>query len=237
MAILHRFVLDGARLACAALVALSLSACASAGRLAEYDFRGRSLAVVSSVPPHPEVVIEDLPDPRERSWWQALIRAGSEVVRDQQAERVGEKLEAAKQTVDVSGLMADDVLARAARLLRATPVASVEEADFEIEVQVGSYGIKASTWDSNADFFIRAEVLLLDSQTGRRIWQEEVDASDPIDVSRWGAGGPLGNLLTARALADLSVSEVERALRGLAAYSAGKLAEKLEAGMERAGLR
>ncbi len=237
MAAYLRSRVGGLALAGAPLVLLSLSACASAGRLAEYEFRGRSLAVVSTLPPHPQVIIEDLPEFEQRSWWEALIRAGTEVVRDAQAEGVGEKMARAAQTVDVSVLMADDVLARAARLLRATPVASSEGADFEVEIRVTEYGIKAGSWDANADFFIKAEVLLLDGQTGERIWDDQVDAFDPIDASRWGGRGALGNLITARALAELSVEEIEGALRDLARFSAVKVAEKLEAGLEKAGLR
>ncbi len=217
--------------------ALLLSGCASAGHLGEYDFRDRALAVVSTHPPQPRVVIVDAPEVEERSWWRALIRVGTEVVRDAQADRAGEKMARAAEAVDVSALMADGVLERAATLLRARAVSSVQDADFEMEVRVTEYGIRADSWDSAAGFFIKAEVLLLDGETGRRIWGEEVDAWDPINPNRWGLGGSLGNLLTARALSDLSVSEIEGALEALGAYSAMEVAEKLEAGLERAGVR
>ena len=218
---------------------LLLSSCASAGRLAEYDFRDRGLAVVSTLPPQPIVVVEDF-DPDEgvgRGWWRALLHWGSEAVRDSQAQGAGEKLAEAAQTVDVSTLMGDEVLERAARLLRARAVPSVQDADFEVEVRVREYGIRAGTWDGQADYFVKGEVLLLDGETGLRIWKDDVDASDAISRRGWPSGGTVGNLLTARDLGNLSVEEIQGALAGLAEFAAVKMAERLEAGLEKAGLR
>jgi len=195
--------------------------------------------VVSTLPPQPIVVVDDFGpgDEAGRPWWQALLHLGSEAVRDSQAERVGEKLAEAAQTVDISTLMADGVLERAARLLRARAVPSVQEADFEVEVRVREYGIRAANWSGQADYFVKGEVLLLDSETGRRIWKDDVDASDPINPRGWRPGGTVGNLLTARDLGNLSVEEIEGALAGLAGFAAMKMAERLEAGLERAGVR
>jgi len=211
-----------------------LSSCASSGRLREFDFRDRGLAVVTIAPPNPRVFTDDFIEAEDRGWFENLIRFGSKVARDAQAEEAGEKLARASQEVDVAGLMGDRVLERSARLLRARPLASVEGADFELEVRVKEYGIRADSWDSHADFYIQAEVLLLDSRTGDRIWREEVDARDPISSGSWAAGGPLGDLVTAQALGSLSVEEMKDALADLAIYSADRIFQELEGAWDRA---
>jgi hypothetical protein len=70
-------------------------ACASTGRLAEFDFRDTGLAVVTITPPHPRVLTGDSHDPDER---------------DAQAERAAEKLAEASDREDVAGLMGERVL-------------------------------------------------------------------------------------------------------------------------------
>jgi hypothetical protein len=210
-----------------------LTGCASSGRLAEFDFRGAALAVVNIAPPRPQVFTADFFDPGG-GWLETVVRIGSEMARDAQAERAGEKLAEASEQVDVAGLMAERVLERGAQLLRARPVESVVDADYEIEVRVKEYGIRADSWDSHADFFIQAEVLLLESVTGDRIWKEGVEARDPINPGTWGAGGSLGNIITAQALGRLSVAEMREALEDLAVYSADAITTKLQEGLDRA---
>jgi hypothetical protein len=210
-----------------------LAGCASSNRLNEFNFRGAGLAVVTVAPPHPQVFTQDFYGPEDRGWLRSLLRIGSEMARDAQAERAGEKLAEASEEVDVAGLMADQVLERSARLLRARAVESVTEADFELEVRVQEYGIRADSWDSHADFFIHAEVLLLESSTGSRIWKESVEARDPINPGSWSSGGALGNLITAQALGRLSVAEMKEALEDLAVYSADHITSGLEEGLDR----
>jgi hypothetical protein len=228
------------KLSLVALTVLSASlsqACASAGHLAEYDFRGRNLASVNLAPPRPEIFSSGLWSAEGQEWWSQLIRVGTEIAREVQADEARKKLEEAAETVDVATLMADRVLEQGARLLRAQPVTTIQEADFEIETRIKQYGIQANSWDAQASFFFDAEVSLLDSRTGRKIWDADVQASDPINPSGWGAGVDLGNIITAQALARLSVEEIQLALRALADYSAEAVVDELAAGLEKAGKR
>jgi len=192
------------------------------------------LAVVTIAPPNPRVFTDDFIEAEDRSWFENLVRFGSKVARDAQAEEAGEKLAQASQEVDVAGLMADRVLEQSARLLRARPLTSLEGADFELEVRVKEYGIRADSWDSHADFYIQAEVLLLESGTGDRIWREEVDARDAISSGSWAGGGLLGDLVTAQALGSLSVEEMKAALADLAICSADRIFQELQAAWDRA---
>jgi len=183
------------------------------------------------------VIDDSFEEEEDRKWWQELLHLGSHVARDYQADQVGEKLWRAADSVDIAGLTADGVLERAADLLRGRPVESIQESDFQIEIRIKEYGIAAGSWDARAFFFVKADVFILDGETGRRIWKESVDASDPVNPHGWLFGGTLANLVSARELSNLSVSEIRDALVGLADYSAVKVAEKLEAGLEKAGVR
>lgn len=114
--------------AVAALVSTSCGG--SKHRLAEYDFRGRTLAVVTIAPPYPEVLSSTSLDPKTDNPVEAILRVGSEIAREASARRVRARLDSAAKAVDVSGRMGDRALRNAARHLRATPVA--EAGDYEL---------------------------------------------------------------------------------------------------------
>jgi len=207
--------------------------CASARRLAEYDFADRSLAAVTTTPPRPSIEVPDLGRAAggEGGLLGAVIRVGAELARDYEAWKAGPKLERAAALADVSGRLSDGVLERSALLLRANPVQSVRDADFEMVVEVSEYGIDFSDWDGAARWFIQAEVTLNDRE-GARIWRAEVNERE--DVREGVGGGAVGDILTARALATMTEEEMAEALRGLADYSAERIARKLRQGLEKA---
>lgn len=212
---------------------LGLGGCASAGRLAEYSFEGRDLAVVTTTPPRPTI---DTPEEFDTEGGEggllgAVIRIGAELARDYEAWKAGPKLERAADMADVPGRLSERVLERSAGILRAEPVDRVQEADFEMVVVVRDYGIDFSDWDGAARWFIRAEVTLNDAE-GARIWRTEVDEKD--DVREGTPSGAVGDILTARALADMTEEEMAEALQGLAEYSAERIARKLRDGLEKA---
>lgn len=219
----------------AALTALALGACANTGRLAEYDFRDRTVAVVTTTPPRPEVFTgdwfldegEDSEGEDSGGILRFLFRLGSEIVREVEAHEARQRLDEAAELVDVSDRMAGRLLDQAARLLRARPVESVRDSDFEIEVFVDAYGIEADSWDSRAQFFLKAELLLLDGETGEEIWRTDVDASSPVNSRSGDYGATANTAITAAALASLSVEEMALALESLADFSANHLVEKL----------
>ncbi len=208
-----------------------LSSCASTGRLAEFDFRGRPLAVVATATPPPSVLTGFHRPQEGEGWLGAIFRWGSEMAVDAQAERAAGRLAEVAQDMDLAGHMGDRVLERGTAILRARPVTSVQDADFELEVRVREYGIRADSWDGRADYFIKARVLLLQGRTGERIWKGDVDARDPITSVAW--GGTVGNLVTAQALGRLSEPDMKAALKAMAFYAGERIAEKLREGMER----
>ncbi|HEX7090542.1 MAG TPA: hypothetical protein VF192_10450 [Longimicrobiales bacterium] len=211
-----------------ALAVLTLSACSNKQRLGEYDFRGRTLAVVTIAPPHPDVFSGaslGRVDPDDAVG--LLLRAGTEAVREVSAYRVREKLERAAREVDVSGRMSARVLENGARHLRARPVADPRP-DYELEVRVRRYGIVAASWTEDAYFSIDAVVTLLDGATGRRIWRTDVYAHDPVLATVVGVGDrSVTNVLTAARLAALSEEEIRRAFESLADFAADAVVAEL----------
>lgn len=206
---------------------LVASGCSNKQRLGQYDYRGRTLALVTVGPPHPEVFRDlvlhvDRDDPVG-----TLISVGSEVAREVQAHGVRERLDSAAAAVNVSERIADRTLVNAARHLRATPAEEPARADYELEVRVRRYGIVASSWSAPASFLVDVDMMLMEGATGRRIWKTRVREHDEIQPAVWSLGGrPVTSVVTAIQLATMSTQEIERALESLADYAADQMLEK-----------
>jgi len=215
-----------------ALVAVQSASCRGTGRLSEYEFNQRTLAVRSSIPPHPEVLTGpwffDWPTDPVR----AVIRAGTRIAREVEAAEVRARLDSAAASIDVAGRLAGRAHDRASFHLRADPVRDERAADFLLEVIVHEYGIDAEDWEAAAHFYVEARLVLIDGHDGTQIWDTKVTSRDRIAPALF-APGVVRDVVTARALAGQSVAEIERALERLADYSADRITERLREAMEK----
>jgi hypothetical protein len=219
-----------------ALLSAAAGGCASAGRLAEYDFRDRPVAVVTVAPPRPDVFTDDDLWFGGGSLLEVAVRVASDIARDVQAERARARLDSAVAVVDVPARMSARVLEQGARELRGRAVANVQDAEFEIELRVKRYGIEADSWDDQASFTIEADVLILDREDRSQIWKAGVDEREAVSSATLGRALPdvVGGAVTAGQLASLSVAEMARALEALADYCADRMIQKLRSGLEKA---
>jgi hypothetical protein len=223
-----------------ALVLIAGSGCASAGKLAEYDFRDRSVGVISLGEPRPEILTDAVLDVDFSNPLRAALRIGADVVKEVQASRARTRLDAAAAETDVSGRMMDRVLRGMAGELRAVPVEDAREAEFEVEVLIRRYGIDADSWMGPAHFFIESEVVLREAATGRRIWKGKVTEREAITPVLIGAGGPswqeqaiINDVITAAGLASLSPEAMHRMLEALADFSADRILRSFRRGFEK----
>jgi hypothetical protein len=218
------------------LLLAALGGCASAGRLGEYDFQDRPVAVVTVAPPRPDVFTDDDLWFGGGSLLEVAVRVASDIARDVQAERARARLDSAVAVVDVPARMSARVLDQSARELRGRAVADVQQADFEIELRVKRYGIEADSWDDQANFTIEADVLLLDRSDRSQVWKAGVKEREAVSSGTLGRALPdaVGGAVTAGQLASLSVAEMSRALEALADYCADRMILKLRGGLEKA---
>ena len=221
------------RLAALASVAATLAGCAHAGRLAEYDFRDRTLAVVAVIPPRPYVDTGDDVDLTGMNAVGAILKVGTSIYKESQAGKLRQRLDSASVALDLADRIAGTVLDRSARYLGARAVDTSLDADFQLEVDVEEYGVDAREWDDGARFHIKARMTLLD-RDGREVWEGKVDEDDQVTRSWFAVGSPGADIVTGRALGDLSIRELEAALNDVADYAADRLSEKLRSGVEKA---
>ncbi len=208
--------------------ALTMSACGSSNKLAEYDFNGSTLALVEAIPPRPDVFSDDAFFVDVNRPLRTAIRAGSRVIRQAESRRLRRRLDSALAIVDVSALIADMTLDRSSMMLRSRAVDDAYTSDYVLDLRVSDYGIVADSWTAGAEFMINARLMLIDGATGRRIWQSEITARDPVRGAVIGAGPAANNVITALILSSLSVDEIAAALEGLAEFSADRLANRLQ---------
>jgi len=215
--------------------------CASPGKLGEYEFRGRTVAMVVVEPPRPEILTDAFVDVDLRNPLLAALRVGADLVKEVEAARARPRLEEAALEAGVGPRMEERILRGVATQLRAIPAQDPLAADFEMELVVKRMGIDAEAWLSPAHFFVESEVTLREAATGRRIWRGKVterEAVAPLLLVDAG-GGTTGSraandVLTAAGLSTLSTPEMVRVLEALADFAADRTLERFRRGLEAA---
>lgn len=206
-----------------AVLALTLAGCGH-HYLAEYDFAGRSIAMVSYGTPVPELWTGDL-DIDASNPLEAVVSAGGRVAREVEARAARARLDSAAHRVQMERRLADRTLERAATYLGARP-APRDEADFLLEVNLEAIGLDASR--EYPHLLVRGEAVLLDALTGREIWSQKIDGHDPLAPGIHQAGA-VGDVVTAAMLRAMTVEDFERVLEQLADYAADRITRELRA--------
>lgn len=202
--------------------------CASSNTLHEYDYRGRTVTVVSDAPPRPDVLTgPHFIGPLTGDPIRDIIRAGAKVAREVEARAVQDRLDEASARIDVGYVLEDNTLERAARYLAADAAAGEPDADYTLELIVVEYGIDAESWEATAYFFIEADATLLHTESGTEIWRAEVGARDPLGPEIWVGPSEVRDVATAITLSTLTVDEMVAVLEALADFSARAVTERL----------
>ena len=109
------------------------------------------------------------------------------------------------------------------RQLQFIPVQSAEAADYTLNLEIHDYGIGADSWITTVYYEISATVTLIDNNTGRQIWQEEVQDIATVTKALMQAGTPQEQTGTPAQLATKSYDQIANILTGLAIHSANQL--------------
>jgi hypothetical protein len=210
--------------AAAALTILTAAGCGG-HHLADYDFAGRSVAVVYFATPAPDLrtgsygLGADTEDPVG-----AVLVAGGRIAREVEARKARARLDSAASRLDLSARMAERTLERASRYLGARPVEERGDADFLLEVDIRDLGLDARR--DRAYLFVSGEAVLLNARNGREIWDADISSYDALTPDMVNTPG-VGDVLTAGALRTLSVAELERMLGRLADFTADRITREL----------
>ncbi len=209
------------------LAAVVASGCSNKQRLPQYDFRNRTLSVVTVAPPQPDIFGGGYAGVRGDDAVERILNIGSALAVEVSASQAMPRLRNAAASVNVRDRMAARVLDSAARHLRAVPVQTPGSSDYEIEIRIYRYGITSSAWNSAASFLIDAELFLLDGRSGRRIWKENVRATTPVRPLLASGEPAVDGVVSAIALANMSTEEIRAHLEVLADFSADRMIAEL----------
>ena len=214
----------------ATLLLLGAVGCGGGHHLAEYDFAGRSMALVVIAPTAPVLLTPNYGVNESDDVVATVVKVGSKVARDVEGRRARARLDSAASRVSVADDLAKQTLERTSRYLGMHPVTSTGGADFLLEVHLHNYGLDARG-ESAAYLFTNSEAVLLHRHTGREIWNAKVHGSDQLTPSVHVAGIPGGGIITAGTLHTVTVADFQEALNQLVALSSNRIADQLRSSL------
>ena len=216
------------RLALLLLPLAALSACGPSHRLADVSLDGQRVAVAASIPPSPRVqagspaeTAIDLYDPIG-----SAVRVGTSASKARAARAAQVRLDSVVARVDVSDRIARQVLAGSARALQFAPAQRPSDAGYLIDLRVVDYALVADSFDGDVFFVLQGDVTLSDPSTGRVFWHTELAEREVLDGTFFVLPAAIGNVITGRALAQLSGDEMAAGLVRLADFTARRIVDR-----------
>lgn len=186
-------------------------------RLHKKDFEGRRIAAVAAFPPkaviHNEFLAASGVYPYAPAGRPAFGPAATE---EDQVKRLQGMLDAATKRVDLAEYVARVALVTGADELGATIAATPNEADYVLDLRVYDYGLYMRSYNSEANFYLNAELLMRDRATNDVIWKKRLDRI-----------GTYKTRLTGAEMAYLTESSLARELEKFADYAAERMSSAL----------
>jgi len=224
------FPTSAVRLALVALVVLAASGCGSSHALREVAVEGQPIAIAAAIPPaprvqsgHPAEAGIDLYDPIG-----SAVRVGTAIHKRNQARKAQSRLDSVVAQIDVADRIARQVLATTAQRLRFDPAPQLDEAAYVLDLRIYDYALVADSFEGDTYFVLEGEILFLDGATGREYWRARLREREILDGSFFGMPAALGNVITGRALANLTPEEMAMGLNRLADYTAQRIVNRFE---------
>lgn len=208
------------------LVAVVASGCSSSNRLRDVSLDGRRVAVTAAIPPHPRVQAGSPAESRISVFDPigSAVRVGTSLDKRRQARRAQTRLDSVVTHVDVADRIARQVLSRSASALRFAPAARPDQADYVLDLRVTDYALVADSFEGATFFVLLGEMRLLDGS--REVWRLRIEEREVLDRTLFGLPASVGNVITGRALAELTAEEMETGLLRLADATAERVAER-----------
>lgn len=208
---------------------MSVVGCGPSNRLREVNLSGKNVAVLAAIPPHPRV---QTGHPGERAINPydpvgSAIRVGTSVAKAREAREAQARLDSVITQVDVADQIARRVLLDSADLMRFVPADLPNEADYLIDLRIYDYSLVADSYEAATYFALEGEVLLLDPGRGVELWHQKIREREVLSSSLFGINAAAGNVITARALSQLSEEDMFVGLENLANYVASRIVERL----------
>ncbi len=197
-------------------VVVFVAGCASS-RLHKEDFEGRRIAAVAAFPPTPVIHNEYLAAVGVYPYAPAGRPAfGPAATEEDQVQRLQGLLNAATKRLDLAEYVARQALVIGADQLDATIANNPDEADYVLDLRVYYYGLYMRSYNTEANFFLNAELILRDRATNEVLWKKRLDRV-----------GNFKTRLTGAQMAHLTEAALTRELEKFAAFAAERMSSAL----------
>jgi hypothetical protein len=213
---------------------LAVAGCATVNRLDPNEFWGARLSAHMQTPPAPRMQVSyDLTIDSRRPVFTALSVL-TNLAKASQAEKADRAMREALRRVDVPAIVFDESFTACAGMLGATPVDAAEMADYSLDLDITSWGIRANAPGSPVTLHMEMRATLSRAFGGDVLWQRNLTVDEPASPAMFGLGEIVGTMVTATTLYDMSPDTLADGFAEMARSTARGVARLLQRDLNRA---
>lgn len=214
--------------AAAAAAVLLLASCTTVNKLDSYRIENASLAADMRVPPEPTLSIDYSVRIDSNNPIGTALSVGTTMIKASEAAKAEALMREALTTVDVPAIVLRESSRWCASALDARLAERGQKADYLLDLDIREYGIQAASPGSAVSLHMRLTASLFHTRSGEIVWRRSITVNDPASPQMFPVGHIVGNIVTAGALASLSVEQLEDGFKSLALESARSIVRRLE---------
>jgi len=215
-------------------VCLAITACASVSRLDPYELWGSRLAGRMLPPPEPQVRVTYDVSWDSRHLVHTALSVLTNLAKASQAEKADAAMREALDRVDIPRIVFDQALGSCAEAIGATRVAEGEPADFLLQLDIRSWGIRADSPDASVTLHMEVSAGLFRSLDGEQLWARNLTVDQPASPSMFGLGDIVGTMVTATTLSEMSPEALADGFTSMARSAARETTRLLQRDLDRA---
>ena len=211
-----------------AALAILFAGCTTVNRLGKYEVEGAALAADLRIPPQPKIDVDYHVGVDSRNPVRTFVSVGSSVAKASEASKAGDRMRSAMKAVDVPAIFREEAIDGAVEALEARLVLNRKSAEYFLDLEIREYGIDAQSSSGHVYFDMNVAARLYHSATGRLVWRRHIGYHEAASPRFFGIADPVGNVITAGVLSELSEERMKSGFEKMAHEAAVTLARRLE---------
>jgi hypothetical protein len=212
------------------LLALSLVlvSCQTVNKFNDFNVQNTTMAFDLKTPPAATFKINYKVTLDSHNPVGSALSIGTSIVKANEAANAEDRMRQALGSVNVPEILLQEAEGACTAALDVQVDPEIQSADFQLALDIHEYGLEADSPWQGVRLNLRVTASLYHNQSRELVWRRVFSVHQSASPQMFGVPSPVGDIMTAAALSELSTEDLSRGFNALAVDTARSIAHRME---------